>query len=106
MDYSIARRYRGGHPRTYWPAVAFGAIATPSTWLTDIQTDFVSAWGDMVATFGVVTSSDIVIISQVNVSYVEPPDTYRVTNVTDTILAPSVSSLIRTQRRRVTASTY
>jgi hypothetical protein len=105
MDYSIARRYRGGHPRTYWPAVAYGSIATPSTWNADIVTDFIAAWEAMVATMGVVTSSGITIISQVSVSYVDA-DAYRVDNVTDFILAPSVSSLIRTQRRRVTASTY
>ena len=105
VDWGIARRYRGGHPRTYFPALDVGNVMTPSTWQIDVLTDFNNAANAMFATAGVVTSGSITLGLPVNVSYVSG-DAWRVTNVVDTILSASTSSLIRTQRRRVTATTY
>jgi hypothetical protein len=105
VDWQITRRYRGGHPRTYFPAVAFGAIATPSTWNPDIITDFTTAIDTVLALDGVATSGTTVLGQLVNVSYVTA-DAWRVANVVDSIYGFSVSSLIRSQRRRTTATTY
>lgn len=105
VDYQIARRYRGGHPRSYFPAPAYGAIATPSTWDAGILTDFSAAQTAVADLEGVSTSGTITLGNLVNVSYRTAND-WRVDNVVDNVVGWSVSSLIRTQKRRVTASSY
>lgn len=44
IGYKIARRYRGGHPRGYWPLMTAGDLATPGSWsaasIADKQTAF------------------------------------------------------------------
>lgn len=105
VDWQISRRYRGGHPRTYFPAVAFGSIFTPSSWNPDIIPDFTTALNTTYAGESVYESGTTIYEGLVNVSY-SSGGAYRVDNVVDTLLSFSVSTLIRTQRRRVTATSY
>ena len=69
INHSIARRYRGGKPRTYLPAGSAAALSGPSNWTATFQngvTANFNLWmGDIVATAGI----GITVQAHVNVSY-------------------------------------
>jgi hypothetical protein len=114
-SYTIQRRYRGGHPRGYWP---FGVT-------TDLQNDvdwtaaFVTACNTGFSTFFTALFAagwtGAGTLTQVNVSYydgftvvVSPTTgrarnvpTLRVSPVQDTILIVACKVSIGTQRRRI-----
>jgi hypothetical protein len=111
---TVARRYRGGHPRAYWPfgvaedlqdgqtwKAAFVAAcqAALTTWATDIQTDIAAVLGDG---------------RGVNVSYyhgstpftgptgrVRNISTPRVTPLVDLLTGSTVKTGVANQRRRL-----
>jgi hypothetical protein len=114
VAHSIARRYRGGHPRTYLPLGDTSKIATSGTWSSGFVSAVDSAWGTwangMLTTFG-----SLVVDKIVNVSYYGPPNvvitnpvthrartvsTLRTTPIVDDITGHSVNPLIGSQRRR------
>lgn len=107
-SWTIGRRYRGGHPRTYWP---FGTAGTyeagssklwDSTFIGDVETK-VGAWQAAITN---VTVAATVFNDLVNVSYVSKevnpdPPYRRPTPVVDVITAAVVKQRICTQRRRL-----
>jgi|ERR1700732_487173 len=105
VNHTISRRYRGGHPRTYYPAPAWHELATPSTW----QPELITAMGNAQAAFALEASSfsdsGCTGVYVVNVSYVTG-GAPRVAPVIDQITGSVVSGVVRTQRRRITASSY
>lgn len=105
VDHTIARRYRGGHPRSYYPPPAQNGLLTPSTWQGSIVTDFAA----LEAAYALVASTYLAgttqLVYNVNVSYVTG-GAPRVVPVVDQITGSVVSGIIRTQRRRLTASSY
>jgi hypothetical protein len=114
-SYEIARRYRGGHPRGYWPLGQSTNLDNPQLW-TDA---FVGGLQTSMETFFAAVLADVWPgggpLSHVNVSYfhgftvVTNPTTGRARNVPTvraTPLVDTVSSLvvrkhIGTQRRRL-----
>ena len=104
-SWSILRRYRGGHPRTYFPALAVGAQADPGTWDGGVVADFTSAIGSLNEILGTVSSTDTTLTTQCVVSYVLAK-AYRTTNVTFAVSGGTVSNRIRTQRRWLTSSSF
>lgn len=113
-SYEVARRYRGGHPRGYWPFGNAADVTTPTTWSAGVVTGFTSALNTFFT--GVVGAgwSGAGTLSHVNVSYYEGftvvtnPITGRARNVPTTRSAPLIDpvttvvgrSSIGTQRRR------
>lgn len=92
----IARRYRGGHPRTYWPMGDAGLLQTPDTWEAAAVTAFTARlqyFADQLigTAFGSTT-----IANQVNVNYykgftvVTNPITGRSRNVPTLLVTPNV----------------
>lgn len=104
-SWSIARRYRGGHPRTYFPALAFGALANPGQWDAGVVSDFTAAIGNLSDVLGSASSEGTSLTGQVIVSYVLA-NAYRDTNITYPVTGGTVSNRIRTQRRRLTSSSF
>lgn len=113
VSHSIARHYRGGHPRTYLPLGVSGDIQTTGLWGTAFTGDVDTAWGawvaDMTTTFGALT-----IVALVNVSFYGPPNrmitgstgrvrtvsTARSAAIVDTITGHVTRTPIGSQRRR------
>lgn len=69
VNFTIARRYRGGKPRMYWPPPNGGDLTSPSAW----STATITAWNTALGSF--FTAAEAAVwtgggtLSQVNVSY-------------------------------------
>lgn len=114
-SYEIARRYRGGHPRGYWPMNQAGDLSDPQLWDTGVvsgnQTQFVNFFADVLT----VGWSGAGSLTHVNVSYfhgftvITDPITGRARNVPTVRGTPLVDAVtayvarrhIGTQRRRL-----
>lgn len=105
VDHTISRRYRGGHPRTYYPPMSVHDYLPVSTW----QAEAVTLMGTAVAAFAAEASSfsesGCAGVYVVNVSYMSGGSP-RVTPVVDQITGSVVSGIVRSQRRRLTATSY
>lgn len=95
-SYEISRRYRGGHPRSYWPIGLPSDIGTDQTWSSAAVTAFQSAIAGVLDSLPASTSGGTTISSHVNVSYysgftsVENPITHRYRNVPTLRATPTV----------------
>lgn len=110
----VARRYRGGHPRTYWP---FGVAADQEdaqTWDSSFLTAAATALSAWDAALTALDIGSATTVSQVNVSYyngftvhtgvtgrARNVPTVRSSPVIDTITAASVATGMASQRRRL-----
>ncbi len=115
LSYEIARRYRGGHPRGYWPLGQSSNLSTPQTWtdafVSGIQGDFTDFMTNVLSH----AWSGGGPLGHVNVSYfsgftvVTSPTTHRARNVPTVRATPLVDAVsgaimrkhIGTQRRRL-----
>jgi hypothetical protein len=113
-NYLIARRYRGGRPRSYWPFGDASVVGNRQTWeatfITGVTTHLTAAFGAVIGA----TSGGTTITNHVNVSYydgftvVTSPTTGRARNVpklrsvplVDAIVGFNVATRIANQRRR------
>jgi len=105
VNYQIARRYRGGHPRSYFPALANGAVDTPGTWDSTVVSDFNTVLAAVFVAMNSSTSGTTDLSGQCCVSYVDD-NAYRVDNLVEPVTGMSASNRIRTQRRRLTSSSF
>jgi len=105
VNHTISRRYRGGHPRTYYPPGGVDWMATQQTWTPDLVTAFGNAEAAYALAASTFSESGCEGVYNVNVSY-RTGDAPRVDPVVDQITGSTVASIIRTQRRRLTASSY
>lgn len=116
VNYAIARRYRGGKPRSYWPVMIAADLSSPQEWdagtlgtmTTEWQTDYLDALAGS-------SYSGTTLGVQVSISYyegftaVENPITGRYKNVSkprlvaiapDVVQAFTLNANPGTQRRR------
>jgi hypothetical protein len=105
VNYSITRRYRGGHPRTYFPPPAWGGLTSPSDWDSGVVSDCAGAVADIQSVFSTATHGSTTLSGMVCVSYVAAK-VPRVDPLVEPITGYSVGAIVRTQRRRLTASSY
>jgi hypothetical protein len=105
VNYSIARRYRGGHPRTYYPGPAGSHLDTPQNWDSDVISAMETAVAALYGVLDTAASGTTDLSGQVCVSY-QDGDAWRVDNLVESITEAIVSGAVRTQRRRLTASSY
>lgn len=119
QNFTIARRYRGGKPKTFWPFGVEGDYQTVATWTASFVSAVEAAWATFLAGLLAITGAGCTLTTHVNVSYysgfasVENPVTKRWRNiptprsgdaVVDTITGNSVSATIGSQRRRRTST--
>jgi hypothetical protein len=114
QSYGIARRYRGGHPRGYWPFGSDSDLSVDDIWIAGSVTAFdngLDAFFTAVAAAGWAGAGTL---THVNVSYfagftvVVSPTTGRARNVptlrgspvVDPVTSTTVRASIGTQRRR------
>jgi len=105
VNWSIGRRYRGGKPRTYWPALPAVDLETPSTWSDGTVAAIVAAMTGFKADIEAHTFGDLVTTSLGCVSY-RSGNLARVDPVFEPFTSFSVGTLVRSQRRRITASSF
>lgn len=113
-ELQISRRYRGGHPKTFWPLGTSSDLANEQEWTTTAVTSFGTAISAFTNAIIGTTISGTSITEQDNVSYyegftpVQNPITLRWRNVPklraapilDTVEGIAVSSRVGSQRRR------
>lgn len=113
-SYEVARRYRGGHPRGYWPFGSPTDLSTEVAWTSAFTTAVNTGLAALIASCVGGGWTGAGTISQVNVSYyagftvVTNPitgrarnvPTLRVAPVVDAVTALKTQSSIGTQRRR------
>lgn len=113
-SYEIPVRYRGGHPRSYWPLGTDTDVDTPQSWLGSSVTAFEAAVSGTIFGFTGVSAEGCNVGVQVAISYyegfmaVENPLTHRYRNVPQLRVTPEVydvasitgRSYIGSQRRR------
>lgn len=113
-SYKIGRRYRGGHPRGYWPFGMTGDVTAPTEWSGAFTAACLTGLNALVASAVGGGWTGAGTISHVNVSYyqgftvvVNPTTgrarnvpTLRVTPVVDQVTGIQIQTSIGTQRRR------
>jgi hypothetical protein len=110
----IFRRYRGGHPRNYFPFGVDTDSYDARSWHTAFQTDVSEGWGEFVNAVEAAGWTGAGTLTPVNVSYYEgftnhtypsgrvrPIPTLRGTPVIDVIESYIFRPDYETQRRRV-----
>lgn len=110
----IARRFRGGHPREYWPLGNADHTADSQTWtdafVTSCTTDlglYETAVKAALAVFGGTVGKVAVSYHQGNTVFIGPTgrarniSNVRATPIVDTILSTKVQKGIASQRRRL-----
>jgi hypothetical protein len=66
----IARRYRGGHPRSYFGGIPQGALATAGQWSTLYQTEWATNWAAFITSLSVpALSGGPGVVGEVNISF-------------------------------------
>lgn len=103
ISHHIARRYRGGHPRTYIGGLRQVDVNDPTHWTSAIVAGYQTAWNTFIGNVVGSTHGGHAILEYVNVSYFSA-GALRVTPVVDDVLSSLVKSGLGTQRRRVRSS--
>lgn len=115
VGYEIERRYRGGHPRGYWPLGIASDLLTPQTWSDAFVATYAANVAAMMSAIAAAVWSGGGALDQVNVSYfngfvaVENPLTHRYRNVptvratplVDNVVAWNPRARVASQRRRL-----
>lgn len=107
-SWAIARRYRGGHPRTYWPFGTAGTYESGSSklWDASFVASVTTALGVWEGAITDITVGATVFNTLVNVSYVDKnlnptPPYRRTTPQVDPITGVFCKQRICSQRRRL-----
>jgi hypothetical protein len=115
MSHHIARRYRGGKPRSYLPYLVTADLTGASVWGATPIGNLNSAWAAFITACAAVTGGSTAVGAHVNVSYfhgftvVTNPVTHRARNVptpratpvVDTVTTSVARRLMGSQRRRI-----
>lgn len=99
-SWAIPRRYRGGHPRTYWPLGDAALQATPQSW----DEAFIAACNTDIENFVISTTSVSAEAALGCVSYYSG-GVLRETPLFQAFTAYNTDVGIRSQRRRLTSTT-
>jgi hypothetical protein len=120
LNFTIARRYRGGKPRLYLPFGVNADQATDASWSAALQTAVNNGWTSFITAVIAVAGAGCTLTNQVNVSAysgfasVQNPVTKRWKNIPmpragnatiDVVLSHSMNLVIGSQRRRLRALT-
>lgn len=115
VTYQIARRYRGGKPKSFLPIGAQSDLADVGAWSTTFISNVQTQWNAFIAAVLADTSA-VTFTDQVNVSYYGPPNvpitnpvtgrtrtvsTLRTVPLVDTIIGTTYEAELATQKRRI-----
>lgn len=115
IDYEIARRYRGGKPRGFWPFGVQGDLAEANTWSNTLLAAVNSDFGAFMAALLAYSGDSITKGNHVSVSWYEGftnytgsggrakvRNTLRAVPVVDQVLTHNARNILGSQRRRLT----
>lgn len=100
LSHHIARRYRGGHPRTYLAGVDSTQMTNTQQWSGGALALFLGQWNAFQSAVEALSISTFTPLTFVSVSY-RSGNAARVTPVVDSVLSTGVQDRICTQRRRL-----
>jgi hypothetical protein len=100
ISHQIARRYRGGHPRSYAPFGAETDLGNNQHWGATFITSCTTGWNTFAAGCITITAGTTVLTAYASVSYYSGK-TQRGTPVVDTILNSQAKTRVGSQRRRL-----
>jgi hypothetical protein len=121
VEFNIARRYRGGKPRIYWPAGVEGDLLDQSHWDSGFIASLNTDTAGFFAAVEALSSGSTDLSHHVNLSYysgvnpavtepsgrVKQSNKYRATNAFhDNVTGYSAKAMVSSQRRRRAATTY
>lgn len=119
IEYKIARRYRGGKPRIFLPPGVNGDQQTNGTWTTAFVDECDTAFLAFMVELEALSIGAIGTLAHVNLSYYDgfknvtnssgrtrAAPTYRDTALVDTVTGYVTKTVIGSQKRRRTATTY
>lgn len=119
VEFGIARRYRGGKPRMFFPPGVTGDMADDGHWATAFVDEYNTAVAAFFAGIEALDIGAVGALTHVNLSYYSgfknitnssgrerAVPTYRDTALLDTITQYAAKAVIGSQRRRRTATTY
>lgn len=115
INYLISRRYRGGHPKGFWPSMTDADISTPQLWSDDALGSITESGQLLINAVIAAAWGGAGLVQQVNVSYhegftsVQNPVTLRwrnipkvrATPVVDVVTSMAARQRIGSQRRRL-----
>ena len=118
VEYGIARRYRGGKPRSYFPFGVVGDLATDATWSTALVTATNTGVAAFFTAIAALSVGSVGTLAHVNLSYYKgftnianssgrerAVPTYRASATLDTITGYSAKVVLGSQKRRRTSTT-
>jgi hypothetical protein len=111
VNFTIAARYKGGHPRTYFPPLAATAVGVNSDqWSSTAVTAFNTAVGLWFGDIVVSVPSTVHTVPLFGYTYLDDPVHHNYKRTKTSFLGSyavgsySTSGIIRSQRRRMTAA--
>lgn len=118
IEYGIARRYRGGKPRGYWPFGVDADMNNPSNWTAAFITEVTTKFEAFITDIEALSVGAIGTLSHVNLSYYEgfvnhtgtsgrsrAVPQYRAVAKVDTVTGYFPKTELSSQRRRRTSTT-
>lgn len=114
LNHHVARRYRGGKPRTYLPCFGANDQDTASSWLAASVDALEAAWSSFIGAVAAITAGTTAVGAHVNVSYYQGyglgrprsnghlyyPPSVRDAPIVEPITSTSVNPKPASQRRR------
>lgn len=100
LNHHIARRYRGGKPRSYLPVGNQGDLSTPGQWGSSFVTSITTKWANFITSCLAASSGGVSVSSFVSISYFHA-GAVRSTPVVDPILQSTARQTVGSQRRRI-----
>lgn len=118
VEFGIARRYRGGKPRMFWPSPDTSQLADLSHWTTTFTGNVATATSAFFTALEAISVGAVGALAHVNLSYYQgftnitnssgrerAVPTYRAHALVDSVGSYAVKSIVGSQRRRRTATT-
>lgn len=105
-NWKIARRYRGGHPKTFWPPFGDDNVQDALHWKSAQITSFAAQLFPFWAAVNALAPSGMLPVTLASISYfdkttVPTPPHLRTSPVVDLIIGETTPTKIATQRRRM-----
>lgn len=119
VEFDIARRYRGGKPRIFWPPPGFNSLLDSAHWDSTILGDINTATAAFFTDIAALTIGAVGTLAHVNLSYYQgftnvtnssgrtrAAPKYRPVALLDSVDGYAAKAVVGSQRRRRTATTY